>query len=319
MCVRWRDKLDARAIGDYTLRVMTASNRAPLERVIVGKPQRVAGFEVRRVLPSRQRRRIGPWTFLDHMGPAIVTPEAPVRVPPHPHLNLATVTYLFEGELVHRDSLGSCQAIQPGAINWMHAGRGVVHSETSPSPLTALAERLHGLQLWLALPREREESEPWFQHYPSSTLPALALPGGEARLLIGEAFGATSPVRVESPTLLLDVALDAGAHGELPSSVAELAAYVVSGRVAFEDTLAEPGHLLVFGAEAAGELHSLDASRVVVLGGAPLDGERFMFWNFVSSSRDRLELAKAAWKLGPQPGTRFPPIPLDDGEFVPLP
>lgn len=241
-----------------------------------------------------------------------------MRVPPHPHLNLATVTYLFEGELVHRDSLGSCQAIQPGAINWMHAGRGVVHSETSPSPLTPNAEQLHGLQLWLAVPREREESEPWFQHTPADALPRLACRGGEARLLIGEALGATSPARVESPTLLVDVALSAGARFELPSSV-ELAAYVVSGRVTCEGTEAEPGQLLVFASGAPGELCSLDDSRVVVLGGAPLDGERFMFWNFVSSSRERLELAKEAWRRGPEPGTRFPPIPFDNDDFVPLP
>lgn len=298
---------------------MTAANRAPLERVITGKSQHVAGFPVRRVLPSRHRRRVGPWTFLDHMGPSRVTPDRPMRVPPHPHLNLATVTYLFEGELVHRDSLGSRQAIQPGAINWMHAGRGVVHSETSPSPLTPAAERLHGLQLWIAVPREREESEPWFQHTPAAALPLLPFAGGEARLLLGEALGATSPARVESPTLLVDVALSAGARFELPSSVTELAAYVVSGRVAFEDTAAEPGQLLVFGTGALGELCSPDDSRVVLLGGAPIDGERFMFWNFVSSSRERLELAKEAWKHGPQPGTRFPPIPFDNDDFVPLP
>ena len=294
-----------------------------LERVIVGKSQQVAGFPVRRVLPSRHRRRVGPWTFLDHMGPVLVTPDQPVRVPPHPHLNLATVTYLFEGELVHRDSLGSCQPIRPGAINWMQAGRGVVHSETSPSPLTVPAERLHGLQLWLALPRDREESEPWFQHVPASALPTLGFAGGEARLLIGDALGAASPVRVESPTLLVDVVLSAGARFEMPNSVTELGAYVVSGRVAFESTDAEAGHLLVFRAGTplpkGAELRSLGESRVVLLGGAPLDGERFMYWNFVSSSRERLEVAKAAWKLGPQPGTRFPPIPLDDADFVPLP
>lgn len=290
-----------------------------LERVIVGKSQQVTGLPVRRVLPSRHRRRVGPWTFLDHMGPTRITPDRPVRVPPHPHLNLATVTYLFEGELVHRDSLGSCQPIRPGAINWMHAGRGIVHSESSPSPLTAPAERLHGLQLWLALPRDREESEPRFEHTPAAALPALEFAGGEARLLVGEALGAESPVRVASPTLLVDVALAAETRFELPLAATELAAYVVSGRVAFKGTEAEPGHLLVFRADEGGELYSLDESRLVLLGGAPLDGERFMFWNFVSSSRERLELAKAAWRLGPQPGTRFPPIPLDDDEFVPLP
>lgn len=298
---------------------MTASKISPLERVLISKSQHVAGFLVRRVLPSRHRRRVGPWTFLDHMGPAQVTPDRPMRVPPHPHLNLATVTYLFEGELVHRDSLGSCQSIQPGAINWMHAGRGVVHSETSPAPLTAAAERLHGLQLWLALPREREESDPWFQHTPAVALPLLAFAGGEARVLIGEAFGATSPARVESPTLLVDVVLSAGARFELPTLVAELAAYLVSGRVVFEGTEAEPGQLLVFGKGARGELCALDESRVVLLGGAPLDGERFMFWNFVSSSRERLEVAKEAWRRGPLPGTRFPPIPFDSDDFVPLP
>lgn len=298
---------------------MDAPNTSPLEQVITGKSQHVAGFPVRRVLPTRRRRRVGPWTFLDHMGPAPITADRPMRVPPHPHLNLATVTYLFEGELVHRDSLGSLQPIQPGAMNWMHAGRGVVHSETSPVPLTPAAERLHGLQLWLALPREHEETEPWFQHTPAVALPLLAFAGGEARVLIGAALGATSPARVVWPTLLVDVTLSAGARLELPSSVTELAAYVVSGRVVFEGTAAESGQLLLFRSGALGELRAHDASRVVLLGGAPLDGERFMYWNFVSSSRERLEDAKAAWKLGPQPGTRFPPIPFDNDEFVPLP
>jgi redox-sensitive bicupin YhaK (pirin superfamily) len=240
-------------------------------------------------------------------------------VPPHPHLNLVTVTYLFGGELVHKDSLGSRQTIEPGAINWMNAGRGVVHSERSPFPLTTRARHLHGLQLWLALPQAEEENEPWFQHYSRAELPLLPFKRGQLRLLVGEAFGAVSPVRVESPTLLVDVELGKGARLELPSSVPELAAYVVSGRVAFDRDVGETGRLLVFMDGASGELRAMAPSRVVLIGGARLDGERYMFWNFVSSSLERLEIAKAAWQLGPRPGSRFPPVVDDNDEFVPLP
>jgi len=229
------------------------------------------------------------------------------------------VTYLFGGELVHRDSLGSCQTIEPGAVNWMNAGRGVVHSERSPFPLTTQARQLHGLQLWLALPREREESEPWFKHYCRSELPTVRFEKGQLRLLAGEAFGVVSPVPVDSPTLLVDVELAKGARLELPSSAAELAAYVVSGRVAFDRDVGETGRLLVFMDGASGELRAMAPSRVMLIGGAPLDGERYMFWNFVSSSLERLEIAKAAWQLGPRAGSRFPPIVDDVDEFVPLP
>jgi len=296
--------------------------RAPpesgLDQVIEGRGQSVSGFMVRRVLQSRHRRRIGPWTFLDHLGPIVLGEDQPLRVPPHPHLNLATVTYLFSGELVHKDSLGSRQTIEPGAINWMNAGRGVVHSECSPFPLTMRARQLHGLQLWLALPQEREESDPWFQHYSASQLPTVPFEKGQLRLLVGEAFGAVSPVRVDSPTLLVDVELGKGARLPLPS-VAELAAYVVSGRVQFDRDVGETGRLLVFMDGASGELRAMAPSRVVLIGGAPLDGERHMFWNFVSSSLERLEIAKAEWELGPRPGSRFPPVVDDSDEFVPLP
>jgi redox-sensitive bicupin YhaK (pirin superfamily) len=285
-----------------------------IELIVEPRPRDLGGFSVRRVLPTARRRMIGPFVFFDHMGPAVFPPGEGIDVRPHPHINLATVTYLFEGEIDHKDSLGSHQAIQPGAINWMTAGRGIVHSERTPMAARQSGQRLHGIQLWVALPAAHEEVPPAFFHHPRESIPSVDLPGVCVRVLAGSAYGAASPVQVFSPLFYLDARLDAGAELELPSAVSERAAYVASGsiRVGRED-INEP-KLLVFRAGQRVVLRALGAARVLLLGGEPLEGPRHVFWNFVSSSPERIERAKRDWAE-----RRFPLVPGDEEEFVPLP
>jgi redox-sensitive bicupin YhaK (pirin superfamily) len=260
------------------------------------------------VLPTISRRFIGPFVFLDHMGPADVN-ELAVR--PHPHLHLSTVTYLFEGEIMHRDSVGSKQSISPGAINWMTAGHGIVHSERIARD--AANKRVHGLQMWVGLPRAAEETDPTFAHHPAATLPAVEAGGAHIRVLGGTAFGATSPVKIASPLFYADVQLAAGAKLEVPSRFAERGAYVIEGAVTVGDARIEPRHMAVFTAGSQPVLRAEVNSRLVVLGGEPLDGPRFMWWNFVSSSKDRIIEAAQAWRDG-----KFPKVPGDD-EYTPAP
>jgi redox-sensitive bicupin YhaK (pirin superfamily) len=282
--------------------------------VVQSRPRDLGGFEVRRVLPAQTHRRVGPFVFWDHMGPATFEPGHGIEVRPHPHINLATVTYLFEGEIVHRDSLGSHQLIRPGAVNWMTAGRGIVHSERKPEASKTTVTRIHGIQAWVALPIPHEETEPSFRHHPASTIPEVARPGARLRVLAGAAFGVTSPVEVLSPTLYVDVALDAGAELALPVEHAERAIYVVAGEVSCEGEHVSPGAMLILRRGVPAVLRALAESRVMLLGGAAMDGERHLFWNFVSSSKERIERAKRDWKEG-----RFPKVPGDDVEFIPLP
>jgi redox-sensitive bicupin YhaK (pirin superfamily) len=267
-------------------------------------------FSVRRVLPSPERRAVGPFVFFDHMGPAVFPPGKGIQVRPHPHIGLATVTYLFEGEIMHRDSLGCVQSIAPGAVNLMTAGGGIVHSERAGDDLDRTS-RLHGIQTWMALPSELEEIEPAFVHYPAAALPEFEIGDARLRLIIGEAYGALSPVRVLSPMLYLDGRLPAGSRLELPPAD-ELACYVVEGAVGIDSETYGPGVMAVCAPGARPELEALADSRFMVLGGAPL-GRRYLWWNFVSSSRSRLEAAKQAWAEG-----RFGRVPGDD-EFIPLP
>lgn len=282
--------------------------------VIDGRPRDLGGFSVSRVLPSSARKRVGPFIFFDHMGPAAFPPGRGIDVRPHPHIGLATVTYLFEGEIVHRDSLGSHQPIRPGDVNWMTAGRGIVHSErTGPGPRQT-GSRLDGLQLWVALPLEHEETEPEFHHHPAHELPALTVAGARCRLLAGSAFGATSPVRTHSPLFYVDAAIPAGGELPLPDQHEERAAYVVSGTVECGNERAERGRMLVFTPNAPATLRAVSDARVALIGGAPIDGERQLFWNFVSSSQARIEQAKRDWRAG-----RFPKVPGDEQEFIPLP
>lgn len=269
------------------------------------------GFVVRRLLPSAARQAVGPFLFFDHFGPLDVRPGDDHDVRAHPHIGLATVTYLFEGAMLHRDSLGVVQRIEPGAINWMTAGRGIVHAERTPDDLRGVARRMHGLQLWVALPEADEELAPAFVHTPADALPALEVGGARLRVLVGEAFGAASPVAVRSPTLYLDIALSAGDAFPLPPA-RERAVYGVDGVYRLDGEAVEPRRMVLI-AEGDEPMISADAdARVVLVGGEPL-GLRFMWWNFVSSRRQRIAQAADDWAQG-----RFAPVP-GETEFIPLP
>lgn len=272
------------------------------------------GFTVRRLLPALQRKAVGPFLFFDHFGPVTVRPEDHHDVRPHPHIGLATVTYLFEGAILHRDSLGSLQQIEPGAINWMTAGRGIVHSERRPPALAGRDYVNHGLQLWAALPSEHEEAPPSFTHTPAGDIPELNVQGAVVRVLIGEAFGQQSPVATLSPMLYLDVQLPAGAVLDLPALVPEMAIYGVDADVSVDGELLPARTLGVLPTGQGARLQAQGApARCVVLGGAPLDGPRHMWWNFVSSRKDRIVQAADDWDaqaMGQVPG---------ETEFIPLP
>jgi len=256
---------------------------------------------------------VGPFTFLDQMNGGFAAGEG-LDVPPHPHIGLATVTYLFEGEIVHRDSLGSRQPIRPGDINWMTAGRGIVHSERTAADQRKLGSRLHGLQLWVALPLAHEEAEPSFHHHPGTLLPERDQEGVRLKVLAGTAFGMTSPVATLSSLFYVDAVMSAGSTLSLPSEHEERAVYVIEGSVGCGTERTAAGRMLVFVPGASVSLRADSQARVVVLGGAPLDGTRHIYWNFVSSSRERIERDKRDWREG-----RFPKVPGDEVEFVPLP
>jgi redox-sensitive bicupin YhaK (pirin superfamily) len=281
--------------------------------LLAGRPRDLGGFSVNRVLPSMTHRLVGPFVFWDHMGPATLEPGHGMDVRPHPHINLATVTYLFDGEIVHKDSLGSDQAIRPGDLNWMTAGRGIVHSERTGDALRKSGSTVNGIQSWVALPTELEESEPSFQHVGGKELPELGLPGARLRVIAGAAFGETSPVRVLSPLFYVEAELDAGAELALPSEYVERAAYVVDGEIDCDGAQAGPNTMAVAATGAPATVRALTSSRIMLLGGAPL-GNRYIWWNFVSSSKERIERAKQEWR-----GGAFPKVPGDEVEFIPLP
>ena len=289
----------------------TSLAEAPVELTIEPRVRSLGEFDVRRILPAAKRRMVGPFVFLDHMGPAVFPPGQGIAVRPHPHIGLATITYLFEGEIMHRDSLGYRQLIQAGAVNLMTAGRGIVHSERASDDL-AVTSRLHGLQSWIALPIELEETEPTFLHYPAGSLPELSIDGCTVRVIMGSAYGQQSPVLTYSPTLYVDATLPANARLTLLDEAPERAVYVVAGRVAVgRETYAE-GTLAVLRAGTVVPLHAEADTRLVVVGGAAL-GPRHIWWNFVSSSEARIERAKRDWAE-----MRFGTVPGDD-EFIPLP
>jgi redox-sensitive bicupin YhaK (pirin superfamily) len=294
-----------------------AGGAGPIAQVLHGAAREIDGFRVGRVLPAIGRRMLGPFAFFDHMGPAALPPGAGLDVRPHPHINLATVTYLFEGAITHRDTLGSLQVIRPGDINWMTAGRGIAHSERSPAAERATGPRLHGIQLWVALPQAFEEVEPEFHHHPAATLPAFERAGVQLRLLAGQAFGQRSPVHVFSPLFYLEARWALPGELDVPASgdpTEERGAYVVEGTVFCGGAPFDEGALIVFSPGSSPVLRAEGPARVLLLGGAPLDGPRHIWWNFVSSSRERIERAKADWREG-----RFGTIPGDDREFIPLP
>ncbi|MDB5942104.1 MAG: hypothetical protein JWQ13_1670 [Ramlibacter sp.] len=271
------------------------------------------GFTVRRLLPDARQRSVGPFVFFDHFGPVAEVPGVNHDVRPHPHIGLATVTYLFGGAMMHRDSLGTEQVIEPGAINWMSAGRGIVHSERRPEGLRDKHYVNHGLQLWVALPREREEDEPSFRHTPAGEIPEISLGDAEIRILVGEAFGEISPVVTLSPTLYLDAMLPAGGTLELPALASEMAIYPVLGQLSADGRTIGEGSMAVLAPGMSVRLAADQACRLAVIGGEPLDGPRHMWWNFVSSSRERIIQASQDWEA-----QRMGKVPHDD-EFIPLP
>ena len=278
-----------------------------IEAVIPARRRVVAGHEIRRLLPSRQRRMVGPFIFFDHIGPEKLDPGQGIDIPPHPHIHLATVTYLFEGTLIHRDSVGSVETIRPGDINWMHAGRGIVHSERSDPESRERESALHGIQLWVALPQDQEETQPAFEHYPEASLPSWSDSGVDGRLLVGNAYGYASPVRTRSKTLYMDLVMAPGATFPLPGGCEEMCAYVASGIVSVGETKLKPGEITLFTPNTPSTLSASGPARVLILGGDPIDGERHIRWNFVSSSKDRIEQAKRDWNEG-----RFPAVPGDE-------
>jgi redox-sensitive bicupin YhaK (pirin superfamily) len=280
------------------------------------------GFMVRRMLPAAALRTVGPFVFFDHFGPSRFAPGKGLDVRPHPHINLATVTYLFEGEIIHRDSLGYHQAIQPGDINWMTAGRGIVHSERTDARLRATGSASHGLQLWLALPREHEETAPTFHHHPAATLPEVVQPGVEMRLLAGEAFGLRSPVQTFSRLVYLDLRLEPDAVVDLPTGDddGDRAIYVVEGAVDCQGQSFSRFQMVSLRPRSAVQLRATAPSRLVMIGGDPFPEPRHLWWNFVSSSRERIEQAKHDWReRRGEAGGPFPLVPGDETEFIPLP
>ena len=285
-----------------------------LQRVIDQRRRDLGGFEVGRVLPFGPHKMVGPFIFFDHLGPARFAPGLPrsADVRPHPHIGLATVTYLFEGEIMHRDSVGSSQPIQPGEVNWMTAGSGITHSERFEK-LREAGGPLHGIQSWVALPGREEETAPAFAHYGHVDLPVVEDGGVWARLIAGEAFGIRSPVKTHSPLFYAHGSLQDQARVEMPQGYPERAAYVAAGSVEADGRRFNAGQMLVFEEGGDATLKSIGASIVMLLGGEPV-GERFIEWNFVSSSQERIEQAKADWRAG-----RMKLPDLDDQEFIPLP
>jgi len=282
-----------------------------VDLIIEPKEKDLGELTVRRVLPAAERRMVGPFIFFDHMGPAEFPPEKGIAVRPHPHIGLATITYLFEGEIVHRDSLGFVQPIRPGAVNLMTAGRGIVHSERAGEDL-GVTSRLHGIQSWIALPDEHEETAPAFVHYPAEEIPQLELGSARVRLIMGEGFGLKSPVTLQFPTLYAELVMPAGASIPVPPDYEERAVYVVSGAVEIDGRELDNGVMAVACPGEAVQLKARSESLVMLIGGSPV-GERHIWWNFVSSRRERIEQAKQDWKAG-----RFETVPGDD-EFIPLP
>jgi redox-sensitive bicupin YhaK (pirin superfamily) len=282
-----------------------------IERIIEPESHDLGGFSVLRVLPSPARRMVGPFIFFDHFGPAEFPPGEGVQVRPHPHIGLSTVTYLFEGEVLHRDSLGCVQPIHPGAVNLMTAGRGIVHSERAGDDLDRVS-RLHGIQTWMALPLEQEECEPDFRHYAAADLPELEQDGVSLRVIMGEAYGRESPVTQHAPTLYVECRMPAGSELAAPQGCDELAVYVVEGDLSVGGQAVGERRMAVAAGGRLARLRAQTDCHVMLVGGAH-SGERHIWWNFVSSSRERIERAGRDWREG-----RFAGVPGDD-EFIPLP
>ena len=285
----------------------------PLALLIRPSPRSIGEFDVLRALPVRECRAVGPFVFFDQMGPAVLPAGRGLAVRPHPHIGLATVTWLFEGEIRHQDSLGSDVVIRPGEVNWMTAGSGIVHSERSPEASVGVDAPISGVQVWLALPVEKEELAPAFAHFDAEALPCLRWPGLQITLIIGAAWQRRSPVEAHSETLYAEVNMSAGARLLVPDHIEERAVFVHTGAVLLGGLRHEAGAMLVLQPGVEAILDAPGEVKLMLLGGAPLDGERHLFWNFVSSSKERIEQAKDDWRAG-----RFAKVPGDD-EHIPLP
>lgn len=290
-----------------------------IQVVIPSRDRDLGGFHVHRVLPYAQHRMVGPFVFFDHMGPADFPAGQGIQVRPHPHINLATVTYLFKGRIRHRDSLGSDLVIEPGAVNWMTAGRGIVHSERALDEDLKSGSSLNGIQLWVALPVEFEERDPEFSHHAKETLPEFSVNQVKMKLLLGEAFGRKSPVPVKSDLFYVEADLKSGQSIEMSADQREMAFYVVQGKISSGGQVVEPFCMGVVQNQSDLKLEALADSKVMLIGGKSL-GAREIFWNFVSSSAERIEAAKKEWSSqGPTASSlRFNPIPGDDSEYIPL-
>jgi redox-sensitive bicupin YhaK (pirin superfamily) len=285
-----------------------------IDVVIVPRTVDLGGFNIRRALPHVSRRLVGPFIFFDHFGPAEFRTGEGLDVRPHPHIGLATVSFLFEGEIVHKDTLGSDIVIRPGAVNWMSAGRGIAHSERSPSDRQREGRHIHGLQLWVALPRAAEESAPDFIHHDPTALPVVEGEGKTVRMIAGSALGVHSPLKTASETIFMDVQLEAGASFPLDADYEERAIYVIAGEIEIGGDRFAAGRLLVFRPGDRITVAAASYARFVVVGGAAMDGPRHIWWNFVSSRKERIDEAKADWKSG-----FFGKVPGDEIEFIPLP
>jgi redox-sensitive bicupin YhaK (pirin superfamily) len=286
----------------------------PFLQTLLPTTHDLGGFKVHRTLPHRERTTVGPFIFFDQMGPAHLAPGTGIDVRPHPHINLATVTYLFAGAIDHRDSLGTFATIAPGAVNLMTAGKGITHSERSPAAVRPRGPELSGIQTWIALPAAKEEIDPAFEHVPKDALPMVEGDGVEARVVLGTLWGETSPVTCHSPTVYADIHLAPGGFIPIDPEADERALYVAQGEAALDGLPLEPATLYVLRPGLRFTLRSGGGGRVMLCGGAPLDGPRHVFWNFVSSRRERIDQAKEDWKAG-----RFALPPDDDAEFIPLP
>ena len=296
-----------------------------IETLIVPRARDLGGFEVRRALPAPQRQMVGPFVFFDQAGPAEFITGKGVDVRPHPHIGLGTVTYLYRGEFQHRDSIGSDQLILPGAVNWMVAGRGVTHSERTSAATREAPHALFGIQTWIALPEDKEDVAPSFEHHGEASLPVIAAEGVSARLILGRAYGETAPARLFSDTFYLDVTLEPLARFPLPVDHEDRGLYIVQGSVSIAGQTFEAGRMMVFRpGDAITVAAGASGARLVALGGETLNGPRHVWWNFVSSSREKIEAAKEAWRRGTLGQGRwgeglFDLPPDDRGEFIPLP
>jgi hypothetical protein len=284
---------------------------AAIELIIMPRTADLGGFQIRRVLPSRQRQMVGPFIFLDSFGPATFRIGEGLDVRPHPHIGLATVTYLLDGEIMHRDSLGSACPIRPGDLNWMTAGKGIVHSERSPREERMHGAALQGLQAWVALPRALEESEPRFDHHEKSSMPVIEAEGKTVRVIAGTLFGKRAPVQTASELFYADAVLQKGCKLPLDAAHEERAIFLLSGEVEVDGQAIGPEQLVVMKPGQALAITALQDTRLVMMGGAPLEGPRYIWWNFVSSSRERIEQARADWEQG-----RFDTVPGDEEIYL---